>query len=98
MLAGTFVDQMETDMKTTWRDWLASRTIKFNAFMAAAWAALLPVFLTMTAADWQAIGFSERTALLAVMAVQIAGNAWNAYLRADTHRPLAGRSAYGKGD
>lgn len=80
-------------MKTTWSDWIASRTMKFNAMMMAATSAAIAYAATLTEADLQAFGLSAKNIVLILGAIRIVGDGFNMWLRTDTKQSLVGRSA-----
>lgn len=57
-------------MQISWRAWWASRTIKFNVFMGAIWTAVFPPLMLLTEAQWQQLGLTKQSALLAVLILQ----------------------------
>ena len=84
-------------MKASWKDWWASRTIRFNAYMAGIMGALMPVLLLVDEAQLTSLGLSERAVTVCVIIISVLSSFWNKLLRADTHKPLAGRSGTGNG-
>lgn len=79
-------------MKASWRDWLASRTVKINATLAVAFAALIAWVATLSDADLLTLGLTEKQAIIAMAAIKVASAVANLWLRADTTGPLAGRA------
>ncbi len=78
----------------SWRDWWASRTIRFNAYMGALWAALTTAFMSISEAQLEALGLTEHQIILAMGVIGILQNWRNNYLRKVTTLPLDGRSSY----
>lgn len=81
--------------KPTMRDRWASRTIRFNTYIAGIAAAALPIALTMTEEQWQRLGLDPATALTAVLFVKVISSMKNMELRGKTDKPLAGRAVDG---
>lgn len=79
-------------MRSTFKDWLASRTMRLNAFMQALFMSLMAAVATWGQDMWEAFGLTTNQAMIAVALVGIVSGAANMALRVDTHRPLAGRS------
>lgn len=75
-------------MNITWRDWWASRTIKFNLIMGAVWTAVLPSLVLLDEAQWEQIGLTKQWALIAVILVQGIERYVNNELRKRTTVPL----------
>lgn len=75
-------------MNITWRDWWASRTIKFNLIMGAVWTAVLPSLVLLDETQWEEIGLTKQWALIAVIAVQGIERYVNNELRKRTTVPL----------
>lgn len=82
-------------MKITWRDWWASRTIKFNNLMGVVWAAVLPVIVLWDEADWENVGLSKQMALIFVLIIQVLERIGNNELRKRTKTSLNVRADVG---
>lgn len=80
------------DKQTTWADWIASRTIKFNATLGAIMAAVLAYAMTLTDADLIALGVTPSRAMAIMAAISLADKIWNIWQRTKTSEPLAGRA------
>lgn len=78
--------------KTTWADWWASRTIRFNLYMTALFAALVPVLAGFSEADYATLGLSPKWVMIAMAVVKVIDGVQNINLRLNTARPIAGRS------
>lgn len=76
--------------KTTFSDWWASRTMRFNTYATAFMTAVLPVVATFTDADWAAFGIPPRAVTILVVIVAMMMNLKNMNLRTKTDEPLAG--------
>lgn len=79
-------------MIVSWKDWWASRTIRFNTYMAALWAALVPVLLALDESDLQALGLSQRGVVIVLAVLGALQNWQNNRLRKATTKPLEGRA------
>ncbi len=84
-------------MKTSWKDWWASSTIRFNAYMTGLMTTLMPVVLLLDEAKLASLGLSEKAVTVSVLAIAALSGLWNKRLRARTDTPLAGRSSTGGG-
>lgn len=82
-------------MKVSWRDWWASRTIKFNVLMGAVWTTVLPSLVLLDEAQWEQIGLTKQWALIAVIAVQGIERYVNNELRKRTKTSLHVRADVG---
>ena len=78
--------------KTTWADWFASRTIRFNLYVTALFAVLVPVLAGFSEADYAALGLSPKWVMIAVAVVKVLDGMHNINLRLQTARPVAGRA------
>lgn len=78
--------------KSTWADWFASRTIRFNLYMTALFAALLPVLASFSEEDFATLGLSPKWVLVGMAVVKVLSGLQNIHLRLQTGRPIAGRA------
>lgn len=78
--------------KTTWADWFASRTIRFNLYMTALFAALLPVLAGLSESDFATLGLSPKWVMIGMAVVKVLSGMQNINLRLQTGRPIAGRA------
>lgn len=75
-----------------WRDWLKSRTIRFNTTIAALSAAVMPVVLSIDESKLVALGFSSKTVVITAAVISVASSLYNNRLRRKTNHSLAGRA------
>lgn len=78
--------------KTTWADWFASRTIKWNLYISGIFAAAIPVLASLSESDFAALGISPKWVMVGMAAIKVADGMKNISLRAATTAPLAGRA------
>lgn len=79
-------------MRTPVKDWWASRTVRFNSYVAAAMTAMIPAVAVMDQADWATLGLEPKWALIAVLVIKALSAAKNVELRGKTNRPINGRA------
>lgn len=79
-------------MKASFSDWLASRMVKLNAVLAAAFMALIAYVATLSDADLLALGLTEKQVIIGLGLIKVASAIANIWLRSQTTAPLAGRA------
>lgn len=76
----------------SWKDWISSRTNRFNALFVSFNATVVPLLASLDETDLQALGFSERAIVISLIGINVLAGWWNTRLRAKTSTPLSGRS------
>ena len=84
-------------LKSTWRDWWASRTMRWNMYMGVVSTVALPIAAGLSEEDWATIGLSTKWVLIVTLAVKALSNIKNIHLRTETTESIVGRSGTGDG-